>query len=175
MSFRISHDGSKTRKNFALIKEQYCGESVHLEGIGTFTRIHESQHFSRDEKRRTVAHPPNDTIHFSPDELGKSDEAIRFHTICCKELSISEEESQKLLSEFSFHISNELNKTNKAQLTGLGVLKKDTSGIIFELDPPSSKLISSMWVCRLLLYQMILTWLYRKNLTLMSLLRLNLG
>ena len=60
---------------------------------------------------------------------------LDFIQYAAQELSISEEESQKLLSEFSFHISNELNKTNKAQLTGLGVLKKDTSGIIFELEP----------------------------------------
>ena len=60
---------------------------------------------------------------------------LDFTQYAAQELSISEEESQKLLSEFSFHISNELNKTNKAQLTGLGVLKKDTSGIIFELEP----------------------------------------
>ena len=59
---------------------------------------------------------------------------LDFIQYAAQELSISEEESQKLLSEFSFHISNELNKTNKAQLTGLGVLKKDNSGIIFELD-----------------------------------------
>ena len=60
---------------------------------------------------------------------------LDFIQYAAQELSISEEESQKLLSEFSFHISNELNKTNKAQLTGFGVLKKDTSRIIFELDP----------------------------------------
>ena len=60
---------------------------------------------------------------------------LDFIQYAAQELSISEEESQKLLNEFSFHISNELNKTNKAQLTGLGVLKKDTYGIIFELDP----------------------------------------
>jgi nucleoid DNA-binding protein len=48
-----------------------AGESVLLEGIGTFSRIHEPQHFSRDEKGRTVAHPPKDTVQFSPEELGE--------------------------------------------------------------------------------------------------------
>ena len=38
---------------------------------------------------------------------------LDFTQYAAQELSISEEESQKLLSEFSFHISNELNKTNK--------------------------------------------------------------
>ena len=47
---------------------------------------------------------------------------LDFIQYAAQELSISEEESQKLLSEFSFHISNELNKTNKAQLTGLGAV-----------------------------------------------------
>lgn len=60
---------------------------------------------------------------------------LDFIQYAAQELSISEEESQKLLSEFSFHIINELNKTNKAQLTGIGVLKKDISGIFLELDP----------------------------------------
>ena len=65
-------DQKQIDKISALIKEQLlAGESVHLEGIGTFTRIHKSQHFSRDKKGRTGAHPPNDTIHFSPDELGE--------------------------------------------------------------------------------------------------------
>ncbi|MBK97551.1 MAG: hypothetical protein CL672_02020 [Balneola sp.] len=60
---------------------------------------------------------------------------LDFIQYAAQELSISEEESQKLLSEFSFHLINELNKTNKAQLTGIGVLKKDISGIFLELDP----------------------------------------
>ena len=65
-------DQKQIDKISALIKEQLlAGESVHLEGIGTFTRIHKSQHFSRDKKGLTVAHPPYDTIHFSPDELGE--------------------------------------------------------------------------------------------------------
>tara|TARA_B100000575_G_C23143370_1_gene666258 strand:- start:6190 stop:7512 length:1323 start_codon:yes stop_codon:yes gene_type:complete len=60
---------------------------------------------------------------------------LDFIQYAAQELSIPEEESQKLLSEFSFHISDELNKTSAAQLTGLGLLKKDTSGIFLELDP----------------------------------------
>lgn len=65
-------DQKQIEKILVLIKEQLlAGESVHLEGIGTFTRIHKSQHFSRDAKGRTVAHPPNDTIHFTPHELGE--------------------------------------------------------------------------------------------------------
>jgi nucleoid DNA-binding protein len=56
------------------IKEQLlAGESVHLDGIGTFSRVHEPQHFSRDEKGRTVAHPPKDTVHFSPEDLGEAE------------------------------------------------------------------------------------------------------
>tara|TARA_B100000575_G_C23143370_1_gene666259 strand:- start:7509 stop:7718 length:210 start_codon:yes stop_codon:yes gene_type:complete len=65
-------DEKAVEKISALIKKQLlAGESVYLEGIGTFTRIHESQHFSRDDKGRTVVHPPKDTIHFSSDELGE--------------------------------------------------------------------------------------------------------
>ncbi|MDA0736570.1 MAG: SPOR domain-containing protein [Bacteroidetes bacterium] len=52
-----------------------------------------------------------------------------------RELSISEEESQELLREFSVHLNNELNETDSVQLTGLGTLNKDISGISLELDP----------------------------------------
>ena len=44
-------DEHQIKKISALIKERLlAGESVPLEGIGTFSRIHEPQYFSRDEK-----------------------------------------------------------------------------------------------------------------------------
>ena len=52
-----------------------------------------------------------------------------------RELSISDEESQELLREFSVHLNNELNKTASVQLKGLGTLKKDILGISLDLDP----------------------------------------
>ena len=55
--------------------------------------------------------------------------------IVAEELSISEEESQKLLAEFTAHLNNELNNTNAVQLPGLGILKKDVSAFSLELDP----------------------------------------
>lgn len=65
-------DEHHIEKISTLIKERLLvGESVLLEGIGTFSRIHEPQHFSRDEKGGTVAHPPKDTIQFCPEELGE--------------------------------------------------------------------------------------------------------
>ena len=65
-------DEHQIEKISALIKERLlASESVLLEGIGTFSRIHEPQHISRDEKGRTVAHPPKDTVQFSPEELGE--------------------------------------------------------------------------------------------------------
>jgi cell division septation protein DedD len=60
---------------------------------------------------------------------------VDFIQYIAQELSISEEESQELLREFSVHLNNELNETAAAQLAGLGALKKDASGISFELDP----------------------------------------
>ncbi len=65
-------DEHHIEKISTLIKERLLvGESVLLEGIGTFSRIHEPQHFNRDEKGGTVAHPPKDTIQFCPEELGE--------------------------------------------------------------------------------------------------------
>lgn len=62
-------DEKQIEKISTLIKVQLlAGESVQLEGVGTFSRIHEPQHFSRDEKGRTVAYPPKDTVHFSPED-----------------------------------------------------------------------------------------------------------
>ena len=60
---------------------------------------------------------------------------LDFIQIVAEELSISEEESQKLLAEFTTHLNNELNNTNAVQLPGLGILKKDTSAFSLELDP----------------------------------------
>ena len=60
---------------------------------------------------------------------------LDFIQYVARELSISEEESQELLREFSVHLNNELNETASVQLTGLGTLKKDISGISLELDP----------------------------------------
>jgi len=42
-------DEKQIEKISALIKGQLlAGESVQLEGVGTFSRIHEPHHFSRD-------------------------------------------------------------------------------------------------------------------------------
>ena len=60
---------------------------------------------------------------------------LDFIQYVARELSISEEESQELLREFSVHLNNELNETDSVQLTGLGTLNKDISGISLELDP----------------------------------------
>ena len=60
---------------------------------------------------------------------------LDFIQIVAEELSISEEESQKLLAEFTTHLNNELNNTNAVQLPGLGILKKDASAFSLELDP----------------------------------------
>ena len=60
---------------------------------------------------------------------------LDFIQYVARELSISDEESQELLREFSIHLNNELNETASVQLTGLGTLKKDISGISLELDP----------------------------------------
>ena len=60
---------------------------------------------------------------------------LDFKQYVARELSISDEESQELLREFSIHLNNELNETASVQLTGLGTLKKDISGISLELDP----------------------------------------
>ena len=60
---------------------------------------------------------------------------LDFIQYVARELSISDEESQELLREFSIHLYNELNETASVQLTGLGTLKKDISGISLELDP----------------------------------------
>ena len=60
---------------------------------------------------------------------------LDFIQYMARELSISDEESQELLREFSFRLSNELNETASVQLTGLGTLIKDISGISLELDP----------------------------------------
>ena len=60
---------------------------------------------------------------------------LDFIQIVTEELSISEEESQKLLAEFTTHLNNELNNTNAVQLPGLGILKKDASAFSLELDP----------------------------------------
>ena len=60
---------------------------------------------------------------------------LDFKQYVARELSISDEESQELLREFSIHLNNELNETASVQLTGLGTLKKDISGIFLELDP----------------------------------------
>jgi hypothetical protein len=60
---------------------------------------------------------------------------LDFIQYVARELSISEEESQELLREFSVHLNNELNETDSVQLTGLGKLNKDISGISLELDP----------------------------------------
>ena len=60
---------------------------------------------------------------------------LDFIQIVAEELSISEEESQKLLAEFTAHLNNELNNTNAVQLPGLGILKKDISAFSLELDP----------------------------------------
>lgn len=59
---------------------------------------------------------------------------LDFIQYVARELSISEEESQELLREFSVHLNNELNETDSVQLTGLGTLNKDISGISLELD-----------------------------------------
>ncbi len=60
---------------------------------------------------------------------------LDFIQYIARELSISDEESQELLREFSFRLSNELNETASVQITGLGMLIKDISGISLELDP----------------------------------------
>ena len=60
---------------------------------------------------------------------------LDFIQYVARELSISEEESQELLREFSVHLNNELNETDSVQLTGLGTLNKDIYGISLELDP----------------------------------------
>jgi hypothetical protein len=60
---------------------------------------------------------------------------LDFIQYVARELSISEEESQELLRGFSVHLNNELNETDSVQLTGLGTLNKDISGISLELDP----------------------------------------
>ena len=60
---------------------------------------------------------------------------LDFIQYVARELSISDEESQELLREFSIHLNNELNETASVQLTALGTLKKDISGISIELDP----------------------------------------
>ena len=60
---------------------------------------------------------------------------LDFIQIVAEELSISEEESQKLLAEFTAHLNNELNNTNAVQLPGLGILKKDISAFSLELNP----------------------------------------
>ena len=60
---------------------------------------------------------------------------LDFIQIVAEELSISEEESQKLLAEFTAHLNNELNNTNAVQLPGLGILKKDISAFSLELEP----------------------------------------
>ena len=60
---------------------------------------------------------------------------LDFIQYVARELSISEEESQELLREFSVHLNNELNETDSVQLTGLGTLNKDISGISLELEP----------------------------------------
>ena len=60
---------------------------------------------------------------------------LDFIQYIARELSISDEESQELLREFSVHLNNELNETASVQLTGFGTLRKDISGISLELDP----------------------------------------
>ena len=60
---------------------------------------------------------------------------LDFIQYIARELSISDEESQELLREFSFRLSNELNETASVQIIGLGTLIKDISGISLELDP----------------------------------------
>lgn len=60
---------------------------------------------------------------------------LDFIQYVARELSLSDEESQELLREFSIHLNNELNETASVQLTGLGTLKKDISRISLELEP----------------------------------------
>ena len=60
---------------------------------------------------------------------------LDFIQYVARELSISDQESQELLREFSIHLNNELNETASVQLTGLGTLKKDISRISLELEP----------------------------------------
>ena len=60
---------------------------------------------------------------------------LDFIQYVARELSISDQESQELLREFSIHLNNELNETASVQLTGLGTLKKDIFRISLELEP----------------------------------------
>ena len=60
---------------------------------------------------------------------------LDFIQYVARELSISYQESQELLREFSIHLNNELNETASVQLTGLGTLKKDIFRISLELEP----------------------------------------
>jgi nucleoid DNA-binding protein len=54
-----------------LLKEQLlAGEHVSVKGLGSFKPVHHTQRFQTDEKGRSVAHPPEDTIEFIADETG---------------------------------------------------------------------------------------------------------
>ena len=89
---------------------------------------------------------------------------LDFIQIVAEELSISEEESQKLLAEFTTHLNNELNNTNAVQLPGLGILKKDASAFSLELDPSFAIEINFKYAgMQPILYRMILMWVLRKR------------
>ena len=55
-----------------LLKEHLlAGEQVSVRGLGSFKPVHHTQRFETDEKGRSVAHPPQDTIEFTPNEMGE--------------------------------------------------------------------------------------------------------